>query len=81
MKNGEADHASNELEVIEMLRIDTRVRIDLKGVVVVGRVFKETVEGVKHFMGEEEEEFSAKDVSNDRKEIRIIYSPRETAVI
>jgi len=81
MKNGKADHASNELEVIEMLRIDTRVRVDLKGVVVVGGVFKETVEGVKHFMGEEEEEFSAKDVSNDRKEIPIIYSPRETAVI
>jgi hypothetical protein len=81
MKNGKADHPSNELEVVEMLRIDARVWVDLKGVVVVGGVFKETVEGIEHFMGEEEEEFSANGISNDRNKFPIIYSPRETAVV
>jgi hypothetical protein len=81
MKNGKANHPPNELEVVEMLRIDARVRVDLEGIVVVGGVFKETVEGVEHFMGEEEEEFSAKGVSNDRNKFPIIYSPRETSVV
>jgi len=68
VEDGKTDHAPNELEVVKMFRVDARVRIDLKGVVVVGGIFKETVEGVKHFVGEEEEEFSAKSVSDGRGE-------------
>jgi hypothetical protein len=34
------------------------VRVDLEGVVVVGGVFEEAVEGVEHFVGEQEEEFT-----------------------
>ena len=69
MENCKADYTSNELEVVEMLWIDARVWIDLKGVVVVSGVFEKTVEGVKHFMGKEEEEFSVKGVSDDRPKI------------
>ena len=43
-----------------MLRIDTGCRIDLKGVVVVGGVFEETVKGIEHFVGQKEEELSKK---------------------
>jgi hypothetical protein len=35
MEDSQADNATNELEVTKVLRVDTRVRVDLKGVVVV----------------------------------------------
>jgi hypothetical protein len=59
MEDGETDHAANEFKVAEMFGVDARVRVNLQGVVVVGGVFEETVEGVEHFVGEEEEELSA----------------------
>ena len=40
MENTETDTSSNEFEVIEMLRVDTRVGIDLESVIIVGRVFE-----------------------------------------
>ena len=43
---------------VEMLRVDVRVGVDLKSVVVDGRVFKETVERIEHLVREEEEELS-----------------------
>ena len=42
-----------------MFRVDARVRIDLKGIVVVGRVFEKAVERIKHFVRQQEKEFSA----------------------
>lgn len=59
MENGQTNNTADKLEVVEMLRVNTRVRINLQGVVIVGGVFEETVEGVEHFVGEEEEEFTA----------------------
>lgn len=41
MENSETDDAANESKVVEMFRIDARVRIDLKGVIVVCGVFKQ----------------------------------------
>jgi hypothetical protein len=46
----EAEAAADELEVVEMLRIDTRSRVNLEGIVVVRRVLKQTVEGIEHFV-------------------------------
>jgi hypothetical protein len=34
MEDGQANHSPNELEIVEMLRIDSRMRIDLEGIVV-----------------------------------------------
>lgn len=59
MENGQTNNTADKLEVVEMLGVNTRVRINLQGVVIVGGVFEETVEGVEHFVGEEEEEFTA----------------------
>ena len=42
--------ATNELEVVQMFRVDTGCRVDLEGIVVVGGVFEETVEGVEHLV-------------------------------
>jgi hypothetical protein len=39
------------------------VRVDLQRVIVVSGIFKQAVKGVEHFVGEEEEEFSAAPVS------------------
>lgn len=56
MENGEADHATDELKVMKMLRVDARVWVNLKGVIFAGG--KEGVVGVEHLTGEEGEEFS-----------------------
>ena len=40
MKYSQANHSSDELEVIEMLRVYSRVRVDLEGVIVVRRVLE-----------------------------------------
>jgi hypothetical protein len=58
VEDGQTDDTANEFEVIEMLRVDARMGIDLKGVVVVSRVLKQTVEGVKHLVREQEEKLS-----------------------
>lgn len=50
VKNRQTDDTSNELEVVQVLRVDVGVRVDLKGIVVVGRVLKETIEGVEHLV-------------------------------
>ena len=50
MEDSQADHTSNKLEVAQMLRIDSRVRIDLESIVVVCRVFEQTVEWVEHLV-------------------------------
>ena len=59
MEYGQADHATNEFEVIQMLRVHAGVGVDLQGIIIVGGVFEETIERVKHFMRKEEEEFTA----------------------
>lgn len=58
MEDSQTDHTADELEVVEMLGVNTRVRINLQGIIIVGGVFEETVEGIEHFVGEEEEEFT-----------------------
>ena len=50
MEDGQSDDASNEFKIIEMFRINARVGVDLQGVVVVGRVFEETVEWIEHLV-------------------------------
>ena len=41
VEDSQTDHATDEAEVVEMLGVDGRVGVDLEGVVVVGRVFKQ----------------------------------------
>ena len=52
MEDGETNDAANEFEVVEMFGVDARVGIDLKGVIIMGGVFKEAVERIEHLMGE-----------------------------
>lgn len=52
VENGQANHPTDELEVVQVLGVDAGVGVDLQGVVIVGGVFEETVEGVEHFVGE-----------------------------
>jgi len=40
MENGQSDDTTDESEVVQMLRIDTRVRVDLQCVIVVSRVLE-----------------------------------------
>ena len=59
MEDAEADAATNELEVVQVLWVNARSWVDLQGIVVVRRVLEQTVERVEHLVGQEEEEFSA----------------------
>jgi len=58
VEDGQTNNTSNELEIVQVLRVDAGMRIDLEGVVVVRRVFEQTVERVKHLVREQEEEFT-----------------------
>lgn len=58
VEDSQTNHSADELEVIEMLGVHARVGINLQGIIIVGRVFEETVERVEHFVREEEEEFT-----------------------
>lgn len=57
MENGQTHYPANKLKVIKMLWIDSRMRVDLQCVIVVRRIFKQTVKRIKHLMGEKEEKF------------------------
>lgn len=67
VENRQTNHTADEFEVIEMLRVDARVRINLQGIIIVSGVFEEAVEGVEHFVGEEEEKFTRRAVSRHIK--------------
>jgi len=58
MEDSETDDSSDELEVVQMFRVDTRMRVDLQRVVVVGGVLEKAVEWVEHLVGKQEEELS-----------------------
>ena len=58
MEDSKTDNPSNEFEIVEMFRVDTRMRVDLQGIVVMGRVLEQTIKRVEHFMREQEEELS-----------------------
>jgi hypothetical protein len=78
MENRKTDYSANELEVVQMLGVDARVGINLQGIVVVSGVFEETVEGIEHFVGKEEEEFTVKEleVTQQRGYEQISYRER-----
>lgn len=50
MEDTQTQASANELEVIQVFRVDAGCWIDLKGIIVVCRVFKETIEGIEHFV-------------------------------
>ena len=70
MENRQSDNSANKFEVVQMLGVDTRVRIDLKGVIIVCGVFKKTIEGVEHFVREKEKVFTRPDLADDILENR-----------
>lgn len=50
MEDAKAQTSSNELEVVQMLGIDTRCGIDLERVVVMRRILEQAIERVEHLM-------------------------------
>lgn len=58
MENGQTDYSSNKPEIVKMFRIDSRVRVYLKGVIVMGRILEQAIERIKHFVREQKEELS-----------------------
>ena len=62
MEDCKTDTTPNELEIVQMLWVNTRRRVDLQRVIVMRRVFEEAVEWVEHLVREKEEEFSANEV-------------------
>ena len=58
VEDSQTNHSADELEVIEVFGVHARVGINLQGIIIVGRIFEETVERIEHFVREEEEEFT-----------------------
>lgn len=58
MENCQTDNTTDELEVVEMLGVDTRVGINLQGIIIVGGVFEKAVEWIEHFVRKKEKEFT-----------------------
>lgn len=54
------NEAAYEAEVGEVVRVDSRGWVDLQTVVALAGILKQAVHGVQHFMGQQEEPFSAK---------------------
>ena len=63
MEDTQAQTTADELEVVQVLGVDTGSRVNLEGVVVVRRVLEQTVEGVEHLVREQEEEFPVRRTS------------------
>ena len=60
MEDGQPHNTTDELEVAQMVRIDAGCGVDLQGIVVVRRIFKQPIARVEYFMRQEEEPFSMK---------------------
>lgn len=75
MEDGQADDPADEFEVVKVLRINTRVGINLQGVVIVRGIFEETIERIEHFVGKKEEEFTAQELAGNILEKLIIWDP------
>ena len=50
MEDSQANNTADELEVVEMLRVDAGVRVDLEGVVVMRRIFEQSVVCVRTYV-------------------------------
>lgn len=47
MEDSQTQAPTNELEVVQVFRVDSGMRVDLQGVVVVSRILEKTVEGIE----------------------------------
>lgn len=63
VEDGQPNNSADEFEVVEMLRVDAGVRVDLKSVVIVSRVFEQTVERIEHLVRQEKEKFSGEQLA------------------
>ena len=50
MEDSETQASANEFEIIQMLGVNARGRVDLERVVVVRGVLEQAVEGIEHLM-------------------------------
>ena len=72
MENGQTHATADKFEVVQMLWVDARSRINLKRIVVVCGVLEETIEWIEHFVRQKEEIFSVA-----KKTVRVYhYSPQ-----
>ena len=50
MEDGQPNNSPNKFEVIQMFRIDARMRVDLEGVVIVSGIFEKAIKWIEHFV-------------------------------
>jgi hypothetical protein len=50
VEDAQAQNPSNELEIVEMLGVDTGGGIDLQRVVVMCRIFEKAIERIEHLV-------------------------------
>ena len=52
------NNPSNESEILQVLRVDSRVRIDLQGIVIATGILQQSIHGIKHLTRKKEKPFS-----------------------
>lgn len=57
VEDSKTENPSNEFEVTQVIRVDSRARIYLQSIVVVRRILKQTITWIENFMREKEEPF------------------------
>lgn len=57
------NEASDELEILEVVRVDVGGGVNLETVVIFAGIFKQAVHGVQNFMGQQEEPLPAREES------------------
>ena len=63
------DEAADEAEVGEVVWVDGRGRVDLQTVVALAGILEQTVHGIEHFVGQQEEPLRSRVV--ERRTIKI----------
>ena len=84
VEDGQPETSPDELEVLEMFRVDARGRVDLQSVVVVRRVLEEAVRGVEHLVRQEEEPFpeqGPKSASPCAPDLQRTLAPRHASIV
>lgn len=59
MKDCDANNAANEMEIVQMLWIDSRVGVDLQRVDILSGILKEAIVRIEHFVRQQIEPFTS----------------------
>jgi hypothetical protein len=70
MENGQPHYSANKLKVVQVLWVYPRVGVDLQRIIVMCRVFKETIKWIEHLVRKKEEKLPVFQLEGGREKAR-----------